>query len=111
MKTILTGLFLLVGVSVNAQTNQTHTLQVKKIWEDGREYPTYTGFSFFPNQPLPKCEDFDVAKAKLEYEENVKHIKELYPNAKFRQVIVIYAPSRHEVELTFEKFKEILCKK
>lgn len=109
MKTILTSLFLLVGVSVNAQVNQVNTLQIRRIWEDGREYPTYTAFYLFPGQPYPKCVDFNVAKYKKEYEENMKWIKEKYPNAKFRQVAIRYKPTNHEVELTFEKFKEVIC--
>lgn len=110
MKTIIFSVCLsLVSFLSYSQSNQTNVLQIKRIWEDGTEYPTYTSFYFFPNQPLPKCNEFDVAKVKKEYDENVKHIKELYPNAKFRQVVVQYQPSRHEIELTFEKFKEIIC--
>lgn len=110
MKTVLTSLFLLAGLTANAQVNQTNVLQAKRIWEDGKEYPVYTSFYMFPNQPWPKCEEFDVAKIKKEYEENVKHIKEKYPNAKFREVAIRFQPASHEVELTFEKFKAIICK-
>lgn len=110
MKTILTSLFLLIGLVVNAQSNQTNTFQARRLWNDGKEYPVYTAFSIFSIQTFPKCADFDTVKLKMEYEENVKLIKAKYPNAKFRQVVVRYQPSNHEVELTFGKFREIICK-
>lgn len=118
MKTLLLfslaqfALAILLVVVANAQSNQTNVLQTKRIWDDGREYPTYTAIYLFPNKEkqFPRCDEFDLAKIKKEYTENVTWIKQKYPNAKFREVVIQYAPSRHEVELTFDQLKEIACK-
>lgn len=110
MKTLFIFLFLLIAFSVHAQSNQTNVLQTKRIWEDGKEYPVYTSFYIFPNQPWPKCGEFNVVRIRKEYAENVKWIKDKYPNAKFREVVIRFQPASHEIELTFEKFQEIICK-
>lgn len=111
MKKLFTLLLVVSSTTLAmGQTNQTNLLQTRKIWADGREYPAYTGFYLFPSNPFPKCGEFDIVKTKAEYAENVKHIKEKYPNARFREVVIQYQPSKHEVELTFEQFQKIICK-
>lgn len=119
---ILVFLLLLAGISANGQTQTAIGItQSKKIWGDDTKYSVYIGiFVALPkNDPafFPKCTDFNFVAIKGAYNDEVARLKEKYPASKFREVILRYpSPMKGqvtqnvEVELTFDQFKEIVCK-
>lgn len=111
MKAMITFLFILSGLSVSAQAFIVP--QNKQVWARHKMYHTYTAiFISIPrNEPwFPKCADFNIDTIKKYYTLNVKQMKAKYPNARFREVVLQYPPKGTEVELTFDQFKEIICK-
>lgn len=119
MKTLL---LLFISVASFAQTQTAIGItQSKKIWGDDTKYSVYIGiFVALPkNDPafFPKCNEFNFAAIKGAYNDQVTRLKEQYPAARFREVVLRYpSPMKGqvtqnvEVELTFDQFKEIVCK-
>lgn len=115
-------ILLLITVASFGQTQTAIGItQSKRIWGDDTKYSVYIGiFVALPkNDPsfFPKCNEFNFQAIKGAYNDEVARLKEKYPAARFREVVLRYpSPMKGqvtqnvEVELTFDQFKEIVCK-
>lgn len=115
-------LLLFIAASSFGQTQTAIGItQSKRIWGDDTKYSVYIGiFVALPkNDPafFPKCNEFNFTAIKGAYNDEVARLKEKYPAARFREVVLRYpSPMKGqvtqnvEVELTFDQFKEIVCK-